>query len=299
MAITLELIQILDAIDRCGSFEAAANTLHKVRSALTYNIRTYEEATNILLFDRSHYRAQLTPAGKLLLQQGRQLLLQSQKIEEHLKFVATGYEPIVRIAYDEVLNPNPILELLNTAQKAYPRVSFEVFSEVLSGCGMSLASKKVDIAIGVSGRLAELQEMALEPLGKVKWVFAISPKHSLAKLPEPISMQDIASSPTIYARDSANRFPRDGINNLTLSSVTFTSLDMKKQAQCQGLGVGFLPYNLIKEEVSTKKLVIKRVAKPKPDSQYYLGWDPSNEGKVQNFLLAKLRNKNFQKKLFG
>jgi DNA-binding transcriptional LysR family regulator len=50
MKIDLELIRILDAIDKQGSFEAAANELHKVRSAVTYQIQKYEELLDIQIF---------------------------------------------------------------------------------------------------------------------------------------------------------------------------------------------------------------------------------------------------------
>lgn len=54
----LELAQILDAIDRNKTFEAAANELYKVRSALTYTIKNmkiilafkYLIAANIALY---------------------------------------------------------------------------------------------------------------------------------------------------------------------------------------------------------------------------------------------------------
>ena len=73
-AITLEALRVLDAIDRKGSFGAAAEVLFKVPSALTYTVQKLESDLGISIFDRSKQRAQLTTAGRLLLEQGRQLL---------------------------------------------------------------------------------------------------------------------------------------------------------------------------------------------------------------------------------
>lgn len=85
-------------------------------------------------------------------------------------------------------------------------------------------------------------------------------------------MKTIEPFTRIFARDSSNRFSHEvNLFNSTLSSITFTSLEMKKQAQLMGLGVGFLPYNLIKQEIKDKKLLIRKVEKQKPDSQFYLG----------------------------
>src|SRR3569832_470051 len=63
MNLTLESLRILDAIDRKGSFAAAALALDRVPSALTYTVRKLEEDLDVLLIDRRGHRAKLTLAG--------------------------------------------------------------------------------------------------------------------------------------------------------------------------------------------------------------------------------------------
>ena len=67
MALSLESLEVLDAIERKGSFAAAAHELGKVPSALTYVVRKLEDDLDVLLFDRRRHRAELTPAGRALL----------------------------------------------------------------------------------------------------------------------------------------------------------------------------------------------------------------------------------------
>ena len=74
MHLTLEALQILDIIDRKGSFASAASALGRVPSALTYTIRKLEDDLDLLLFDRRGHRAKLTSAGRELLLEGRHLL---------------------------------------------------------------------------------------------------------------------------------------------------------------------------------------------------------------------------------
>ena len=69
--ISLEALQVLDAIDRKGSFATAADDLHRVPSAVTYSVRQLESALGIEVFDRSGHRAVLTEAGLELLKEGR------------------------------------------------------------------------------------------------------------------------------------------------------------------------------------------------------------------------------------
>jgi DNA-binding transcriptional LysR family regulator len=297
MTISLELIQILDAIERNGSFEAAANELNKVRSALTYTIRTYEQLSGIMVYDRSKYRAELTSAGKLLLEQGRELLFYSQNLEQKLKNLSLGYEPILRIAYDEVLSVKPLLKLIDTFQKQFPGTRIEVFSEVMDGCSSALRQNYVDIAIGVTGRLLNPQDFTFELLGKIKFVFAIAPDHPLAKMQEPVAYSAIKGFSTIFARNSAERFSTQKTLFSESKNVTFSSLELKKQAQIAGLGVGFLPFNLIKQELKDGALITKNVEKQKPDTLFYIGYSNREQGLAAKWWLNQLRDPKIKKSL--
>ena len=72
--LSLESLEVLDAIARKGSFAAAAESLFRVPSAVTYTVRKLEEDLGITLFNRSGHRAELTEAGAELLREGRNLL---------------------------------------------------------------------------------------------------------------------------------------------------------------------------------------------------------------------------------
>ena len=50
MRLTLDALLVIDAIDRKGSFAAAAHELHRVPSAVTYSVQKLEEDLDVLLF---------------------------------------------------------------------------------------------------------------------------------------------------------------------------------------------------------------------------------------------------------
>ena len=54
-ALTLEAIRVLDAIDRRGSFAAAADELGKVPSALSYTVQKLEDELDAMLFGYSDH----------------------------------------------------------------------------------------------------------------------------------------------------------------------------------------------------------------------------------------------------
>ncbi len=48
--ITLDALEVLDAIDRKGSFAAAANELFRVPSAISYTVQKLEQDLDVVLF---------------------------------------------------------------------------------------------------------------------------------------------------------------------------------------------------------------------------------------------------------
>lgn len=74
MRVNFDVLMILDALDRHGSFATAAESLYKTPAALSYMIQKLESNLDIVLLDRSGHRAKFTDTGRLMLEKGRQLL---------------------------------------------------------------------------------------------------------------------------------------------------------------------------------------------------------------------------------
>ncbi|BBU82876.1 hypothetical protein EIMP300_42760 [Escherichia coli] len=70
----LDVLMILDALEKEGSFAAASAKLYKTPSALSYTVHKLESDLNIQLLDRSGHRAKFTRTGKMLLEKGREVL---------------------------------------------------------------------------------------------------------------------------------------------------------------------------------------------------------------------------------
>lgn len=78
---TLDQLQVLDAIDRRGTFAAAAAELHRVPSAVSYAVRTLEEELGLSLFERLGNRTALSAEGRRILEAGRRVLAEATQRE--------------------------------------------------------------------------------------------------------------------------------------------------------------------------------------------------------------------------
>src|SRR3954462_4492270 len=139
MRLSLEALQVLDAIDRKGSFASAADELHRVPSAITYSVRQLEDGLGVPLFDRSGHRAVLTDAGRELLAEGRRLLRAAADLECRVQQVAKGWEAELRIAIDTVIDVGRLYGCLEEFYAQGSGTRLRLSTEVLGGTWDALA----------------------------------------------------------------------------------------------------------------------------------------------------------------
>jgi DNA-binding transcriptional LysR family regulator len=296
--LTPEALAMMDTIARTGSFAAAARELGKVPSALTYNVRQLEDALDVLLFDRRSRQAKLTAAGEELLNEGRRLLEQMDAVANRVKRVATGWETQLSIAVDGVMSAVTMFELceaffalrpaLPSANDAEPSRSgpgtrLRLRTEVLAGTWEALASGQADLAIGVSlgADMAPPAGLQVQPLGEMRFLFAVAPHHPLASAEGPISETELIRYRAVAVADSAQRMAPLTVNLLPGQDVfTVASTAAKIEAQLRCLGCGYVPEPLAREHISSGRLVVKDTFRKPPVARLGYAWRVPSGGQV-------------------
>lgn len=286
MGLSLDALAVLDAIDRRGSFAAAAVELDRVPSAITYTVRRLEDDLDALLFDRRGRRARLTPAGRELLDHGRKLLAQAAELEHRVQRIATGWEAELRIAVDSIVPLQRIWPLCarfyaecRDRQAAHTRMKFS--AEVLGGAWDALAEGRVDLVIGASGDAPPGGGVRSRLMAEVPVVFAVAPVHPLADAAEPLSEAAVASHRGVVAADSSRRLPPRSVGMLAgQETLTVPDLDAKLAAQVAALGCGWLPAYLAAADVTAGRLVIKATEMPRPTTPIHAAWRELRPGKA-------------------
>ena len=107
-----------------------------------------------------------------------------------------------------------------------------------------------------------------------------NPTHPLAKEQKPIKPSDLGQYTTVIVHDSAKQsIPWSA--NLIEGSQRFyvSSVKQKITAILSGIGIGYLPVNLIAEHIKAKKLHVVELIEPRPIQDLYLAWKITNKGK--------------------
>ena len=302
-ALTPEAIGLVDAIHRNGSMAAAARELGLVPSALTYRIRQLEDVLDVLLFDRSSRRARLTVAGHELLQEGNRLLLELDAIAHRVKRVATGWEPQLTLAVDSVVARSAMLELCEAFFALQTPTRLKLREESLSGTLQALVSGQADLAIGVALEPALDKSVQTGPIGKLRFVYAVAPRHPLAQMPEPLADALLMPYRAVAVADSVQR--GSGITSGLLGGqdiFTVPGMLHKLDAQLRGLGGGFLPEYLARPHIDAGRLVEKQLQRPERTVPLCYAWrrPPSGaEGRALQWWLHQLGQTVTRRALLG
>jgi len=290
--LSLEALEVIDAIDRKGSFAAAAESLYRVPSALTYTIRRLEEDLGLELFDRSGHRATLTEAGAELLKEGRYLLDAAHTLEKRVQRIATGVETDIAIAVSDLFDFQPVLQILQDFYQQGFGTRVKLLREVYGGSWDALQSGRADISIGAPGDAPPGSGFATHLLGQLEFVFAVAPHHPLAALAEPLSASDIVQHRVVAAADSSRNLPPRTSGILSGQDIlTVPDMQTKLQAQISGVAIGYLPRPLAQSAAARGQLLVKQVSEPKPVAPTFIAWRqqrPAEMDKAMQWLLKQL-----------
>ena len=286
LSLTPDALSMIDTIARTGSFAAAARELGKVPSALTYSVRQLEESLDVLLFDRRSRQAKFTAAGTELLNEGRRLLAEGAAVAHRVRRVAAGWETQLSVAVDDVISRQTLFELCEafyaldpqgkagggTLGHGGPGTRLRLRTEVLAGTWEALVSGQADLAIGV-GLHSPPPGVAIEPLGEMPFVFAVSPQHPLAAATEPLSDVELLGYRAVAVADTAQRLAPVTLNLLPGQDVlTVSSMAAKIEALSRGLGCGYVPEPMVREALRGGPLVAKRTLRPNPPNKLGYAW---------------------------
>ncbi len=291
MRLTLDALQVLDAIARNGSFARAAAELHRVPSALTYTVQQLESDLDVKLFDREGRRALLTPAGHELLNEGRVLLTAAADLECRIQQVAKGWETELRIALSTVIPAPAMFDLVRRFEAEASGTRLRLSTEVLGGTWDALVSGRADLIIGAPAGVPSGGGYATLPLGDCQWVFAAAPSHPITREVPPLDERVIARYCAVSVADSSRDTPPRTVGLISGQDVlTVATMADKLAAQIEGLGVGFLPLHRAAPALADGRLKAIEVLMPRGEPGCCVAWRVNRTGRALRWFIQQFEN---------
>ena len=258
-ALTLEALRVMDAIDRRGSFAAAADELGRVPSALSYTMQKLEEELDVVLFDRSGHRTKFTNVGRMLLERGRVLLEAADKLTTDAEALSRGWE-----------------------------TQLSIITEVLAGAWERLEQGRADIVVAPDMHFRSSSEINSRKLYSVLNVYVAAPDHPIHQEPEPLSEVTRVKYRGVAVADTARERPVLTVQLLDKQPrLTVSTIEDKRQALLAGLGVATMPYPLVEKDIAEGRL---RVVSPEYTNEIdiIMAWRRDSMGEAKSWCLREI-----------
>lgn len=252
--ISLDQARALDALDRRGTFAAAAKELRRGHTSVLYAIKTLEDALGFAVLDRSGYRTRLTPSGVAVLAGCRSLLAAEAELAGTVEQLRAGWEPSLCVVCDGIVPVAPLLAAVSALVAERAPTRLDVRAEFLGGVEEAFERTRADLMVAVlPPRDLALHAIDLPPLRISLVAHARHPlaagRHSERALRDHLLL-------TVRGSDPRLELPTAGLE--ARSTVHLNDFTAKRAALLAGLGFGWMPDAMIAPQLAKKTL--RRIA---------------------------------------
>jgi DNA-binding transcriptional LysR family regulator len=288
LKLSLEAIELVDAIARHGSFAAAGARLNKVPSTISYAVGKLEDQLGMLLFERNGPRVTLTPAGEEMLKEGRWLLGAASDLESRMRQIATGFESEVRLVHDSLIPTQALIDDIRAFEALRCGTRLRIACEALTGSWEALREGRADIVVAAGEGPAGGGYQAVM-VGSLDFAFCVAPTHALTRLDRPLHRGDLLEHNAVVVSDSARNLSDRTVGLLAgQHRVAVPSMAAKIACQAAGLGHGFLPRACIEGELKRGALVELQTEEPRAPEAFWLAWKTGGKGKALQWWVKQL-----------
>ena len=290
------MLEILDAIDRRGSFAKAAEELNKATSALSYAITKLEDQLSLSVFQRQGRRSVLTPAGQHILIEGRQILAASKTLAAQAREVATGWEPKLRIALESTAQHSVFFTVLNQFLNEHENLEIDICESLLNGGWDALENDEVDLVVAAPGPVPQQKGFRAVSMPDSEMLPVIAAHHPYAQYAEDSEAltRYLPRLRRVITHDTAKvNVTRSAGLSIGKRTLYVQTIDQKLQAQLAGLGIGHLPRHRIQHYLDSGELRLLNM--PRSENDNFIAWKLAHKGKALQTLSQQLIQANWQR----
>lgn len=258
------MLRFLDEVERAGSIRRASTRLNVASSSINRQIIALEQDIGMPVFERLNNRLRLTESGALLIAHVRQTLQQHEQVQARIEDLKRKRRSEVTVATTSGLAAGLLPRVIATFRARHPDIKTVVRILPTGQIVSSLASGESDLAVatGLSDRL-EVDTFASVPsqIGAV-----MSPGHALSERTQ-LALEDCRDQALILADvgmplrlvlDDACAEAR----MILEPEIESNSLEMMKRSAMLGLGVTFLHFLEVEDEVDRGDLAFVPLIDP-------------------------------------
>ena len=270
----LHYLKVFHAVAALESFTKAAEELHISQSAVSIEVKKFEDDLGLKLFNRVSNRISLNDNGKVLFEySGKIFDLVSEaeyKLLNHKDYMTGTIQIGASNTPGTYIFPDVIAEF----KKLYPGVSINLNIGNTSEIAHYIHNGSLDFAVN-GGSMNYHKEIWVEMLHEDDLILVASPDSEFAKLKK-IGVEEIKEMPFIVHKTDSQLYTyyKNFIDLYDIPekvSITLGNIDAIKRAVMADIGVSLIPYVSVKPELKTGLLkCLPHNLTPQPHYPYSL-----------------------------
>lgn len=243
---TITQLHYVLAVAEHQNFTKAAQKVFVTQPTLSMQIQKLEDELDVQIFDRSKKPIQLTETGRKIVQQARNIVNESDRIQDIVDQQKGFVGGVFRLGIIPTVMPTLLPMFLNNFIRKYPKVKLKI--EELHTEDMTEKLRDGHLDAGIAATPLEIPSIKEHVLYYEPFVGYIPSGHRLAKK-ERIEVTDLEIN-DILLLEEGHCF-KDGILNLCKATRTFDgdhfqlesgSFETMTKLANEGLGMTLLPY---------------------------------------------------------
>ncbi|MCL6555299.1 MAG: LysR family transcriptional regulator [Burkholderiales bacterium] len=253
-------LQVFYTVAKQLSFTKAAELLYMTQPAVTFQVKQLEEHFNTRLFERSHSKITLTPAGELALQYAEKILALTREMETRMGELTGQVSGTLMVGASTTIAEYMLPRLLGEFKNRYPQVHCRLTVANSETIESKVADHTLDM--GLIEAPSHHPQLEAEVVADDELVAICAPGHSIAQLAA-VTPQQLAELPYVSREDGSGTrevvdayFRANGVQPDDLHIVMeLGSREAIKGAVEAGLGIAIVSRATISKETKLGDLV--------------------------------------------
>ncbi|MFJ4048935.1 MULTISPECIES: LysR family transcriptional regulator [Pseudomonas] len=251
---TNDQLKAFIAVAEKGSFRAAAQHIYKTQPSVSAAVAALEEQFALRLFNREHYRPELTVEGQVFYDQAKRLIAQVDELESLGHRLALDTQPSLSISMTAMCAFPPGLEHIRNFCERHRHLQLNLTTRHLAEVLMQLDEGKADLAIGPQQQDLQDRYEHVE-LTRVSMLTVAAPGF--------VEHEPGSEIPQLKLRDRPQVLPvdRKAYVNVIAGGTRWYANDymMMKALLVAGMGWARMPRHMVEAELADGKLVPLRI----------------------------------------
>lgn len=278
----LHYLRIFYEVAKEKSFTKAANKLYINQSAVSIQVKKFEEILNAKLFDRSSKKIKLTYTGEALYQMAEEIFEKVKRAEKEMERIINLDKAKISIGASSVIG-EPLLPLfMKKFIDEHEEIEYDITISTKPWLLKLLKEGELDIILIDEEHIVD-PNLEVINVGSVPYVLVGAKK--ISKI-EDVAKETLISRKNIYNNEKAISFLEDKYHICFNKKIpVLGNLGVIKGMVKENIGNVILPYYAVHKELHDNELkLIKKIDEVKDSYQLVITKDKKNLGHLLKFI---------------